>query len=835
MAGFLKNVSKAPIRTDRPVHLGMQVQPRRAHGPVDGLVRACELLACVCKSRVSSATCSTSFVLFILETLFALSQVSKFIKSKDTTTLDLSQHGLTKHSMAALMEAITASKAYLGEKALDVNFVRERLGDDPITVLDVSQNDLQESGCGILMEALLIETSNWCLTTLKLGSNNLRDGGCLALLALFSSERIKLQHLSINKNAIGDKALVKLAKAIEDDRNLLSLDISENRAETNAGIALGQMIRENVSLTYLDCSSNMLRGSGAQAVAEALGDNDVMLELNLAWNGFGDQGPCGALASSIERCFNLKVLNIGYNRINLRGATALAGHLENNGNIGTIILDGNPIGMAGIRVLMKAAKKAGENKDFPPELSLHNCEKGTGLKSAFDPQEPAGDYEIDMADGFSGGVLKSLLKLHAMSKGFFVALDQNRAINMELLKIMARPPPNAMLDDQRYTIALPSYESTDDDGNPCRVVNPDESEWKIPSSGLLRFKFASVRVRDRANDFLDAASYQHLQDAFQNPKNHHKERAEAMDLYIANDTLVSFQQVQDLLQALQWNMGDRELAETRGTFVAKCYHKLDDSTRASESLDILDHDARVIAEKILGVASMAFTRNNPTGHYRLRLNEKIEREICLRLIECRGEQAKRLTQMEEYYKKRTPAGKRDAIERVWRNCKFDKRPMDFDMSWKVPDRGTIEFDFVSLLKPKADEVPWSDQDFFARCVRELEHFLKTEEEARFVAAVRRWSETMVFSCKQVRRLLRRLKTPLARVELVITCFGRTVDWHAFKYIQHELSVNEFKELRHRVGLLNLWDESVACDYYEVSESNHAQKECLVMLFFSLEL
>jgi len=214
---------------------------------------------------------------------------------------------------------------------------------------------------------------------------------------------------------------------------------------------------------------------------------------------------------------------------------------------------------------------------------------------------------------------------------------------------------------------------------------------------------------------------------------------------------------------------------------------------------------------------MSFTRNNPTGHYRLRLHEKAEREICLRLIECRGEQAKRLTQMEEYYKRRTPAGKRDAIERVWRNCKFDKRPMEFDMSWKVPHRGTLEFDFVSLRKPTDTEEPWTQEKFFSQCLRELDPLLKQEDEPQYVAVVRRWSETIVFTCRQVRRLLRRLKTPLARVELVVTCFGRTVDWHAFKYIQHELSINEFKVLRHRIGLVNLWDESVACDYYEVSD------------------
>jgi hypothetical protein len=749
--------------------------------------------------------------------LFCLLQISKFIKSKGSNTLDLSQHGLTAHAMAAIMDAMAASKDYLGKQAHDVNFVRERLGDEPITVLDVSQNDLQESGCVILMEGLLVETSNWCLATLRIGNNNLRDKGCLAILPLFSSERIRLQHLSMNNNAIGDKALAKLVEAVQVNPDLLSLDVSENKAEMCAGTALGQMIRENRTLTYLDCSSNMMRGLGAQSVAEALGDNDRLRKINLSWNGFGDQGPCGALASSIERSNGFEVLNIGYNRINLRGATALASHLEGNGSIGKIILDGNPIGMSGIRILMKAAKKAGQNQDIPPELSLHNCDHGSGLKNAFDAQEPAGNYEIDMTDGFSGGVLKSLLRLHAMGKGFFVALDQTRVINMDLLKVQARPRPNAMLDDKSYTIALPSYESKDEDGNPCRLVNPDESEWKIPSSGVLRFKFATVRLRDHESDSLDGPSYEHLKAAFQDPKNHHQERAEAMDLYIALDTVVSFQQVGDLLEALKWNMSDKELIKTRGTLVAACYHKLADSTRAAECLDLLDPDARSVAEKILGVTSMSFTRNNPTGHYRLRLHEKAEREICLRLIECRGEQAKRLTQMEEYYKRRTPAGKRDAIERVWRNCKFDKRPMEFDMSWKVPNRGTLEFDFVCLRKPTDKEVPLSDEIFFSLCLRELDPLLKQEDEPHYVAVVRRWSETTVFTCRQVRRLLRRLKTPLARVELVVICFGRTVDWHAFKYIQHELSINEFKELRHRIGLVNLWDESVACDYYEVSD------------------
>jgi hypothetical protein len=145
------------------------------------------------------------------------------------------------------------------------------------------------------------------------------------------------------------------------------------------------------------------------------------------------------------------------------------------------------------------------------------------------------------------------------------------------------------------------------------------------------------------------------------------------------------------------------------------------------------------------------------------------------------------------------------------------------MSWKVPDRGVIELDFVNLKKPGADQEPLSDEDFFAFCKKELASFLKYEEEARFVSAVRRWSETHVFTCKQLRRLLRPLKTPVARVEIVVIGFSRTVDWHSYKFIQHELSVNEFKELRRRIGLVNMWDESCACDYYELDLADIEQR------------
>jgi len=576
----------------------------------------------------------------------ALQTMTRIIQNRFSDTLDLSRHGLTKHAMSSIIEALTASGHHQQEQGLDLNFVRKRLGYTPVAVFDVFQNDLQGVGCEILVKGLLLPTSVWCLTTLRIGDNNIRDQGCLSLVPLLSSDRIRLQHLSVQKNQIGDKAIAQLMESLIDNNQLLSLDISQNRAEIAAGTGAGVMLQENRTLTSLDCSSNMIRGKGALLFAEGLGENDGLVELNLAWNGFGDQAPCGAIGVAMEHCNTLQTLNIGYNRINIRGATMMASHLEKNGTIRSLIMDGNPIGMGGIRLLMQAAKKAGNANDFPPELSLHNCDKASGLKNTFNPAEPAGEYEIDMADGFSAGILKSLLRFHATGRGFFPPLDEQRAISMDQLKLKARPPPNAMLGGDRYTLMLPSYDGKDDDGNACRVVNPDESEWKIPTAGLLRFKFASVRVRDTVSDMLEKTSYLQLKEAFADRKMHHQDREKAIDLYIGTDTVVEFEQVQSLLEHLGRNMADKELTQTRGCFVAKCYHKLKESVKAPDSLDLLDPEARLTAEKRLGMASLQFTRNNPTGHYKLRLEHEVEREICLRLIECRGEQTKRLAQME---------------------------------------------------------------------------------------------------------------------------------------------------------------------------------------------
>lgn len=94
-------------------------------------------------------------------------------------------------------------------------------------------------------------------------------------------------------------------------------------------------------------------------------------------------------------------------------------------------------------------------------------------------------------------------------------------------------------------------------------------------------------------------------------------------------------------------------------------------------------------------------RNNATGHYSLDLSVPAQREICQRLLEIRADQIQRLHQLNTYYAARS--GQRDDIERIWRNCKMDGELMIVGAAWKAPHEGIIEFDFVVIQKPMAEQ------------------------------------------------------------------------------------------------------------------------------------
>ena len=205
----------------------------------------------------------------------------------------------------------------------------------------------------------------------------------------------------------------------------------------------------------------------------------------------------------------------------------------------------------------------------------------------------------------------------------------------------------------------------------------------------------------------------------------------------------------------------------------------------------------------------------------------------MRLVNCYNEQRIRLKQLEKDCMLRRQDIVSDKVERVWRNFKINSKPTEFSPSFRVPHTGRLQVDFVVVNKPAPASTPMSTNQFREWCSDELDPLVHEQE--KLVNAVRLKSNTCFFCCEQVARLLRKLTLPVLRVEMCIIAFARTIDWHNFKYILDSMTVGEASSLQSRLGLINLWDESMAVGYYDLDLSLSEHRwVCLELLLLVYE-
>ena len=78
-------------------------------------------------------------------TPIAVQTLQRLVFSSGATLLNLSRHGLTKLSLKAFLEAVTGTGQYIEEsdRAIHLNKMRQQFGDEMITMVDVSHNDIQ--------------------------------------------------------------------------------------------------------------------------------------------------------------------------------------------------------------------------------------------------------------------------------------------------------------------------------------------------------------------------------------------------------------------------------------------------------------------------------------------------------------------------------------------------------------------------------------------------------------------------------------------------------------------------------------------------------------------
>lgn len=112
-------------------------------------------------------------------------------------------------------------------------------------------------------------------------------------------------------------------------------------------------IRDNdPTFTRLILSYHDVDSMDAKHVAEVLRHNHHVSELLLFFNNIAD-----TLAAALAHNSSLRTINLAYNNIGVKGATALADALKRNPSVTSLSLHKNNVGVEGVRAIAEAIDK----------------------------------------------------------------------------------------------------------------------------------------------------------------------------------------------------------------------------------------------------------------------------------------------------------------------------------------------------------------------------------------------------------------------------------------------------------------------------------------------
>ncbi|XP_072566782.1 uncharacterized protein [Paramormyrops kingsleyae] len=231
---------------------------------------------------------------------------------------------VVKNSRTALLNSCN-----LTEKCCEVLASALRSNSSPLRELDLSDNDLQDSGVKLLSAGL--EDSHCKLEILRLNSCNLTEKCCEVLASALRSNSSPLRELDLSDNDLQDSGVKLLSAGLEDSHcklgilRLNSCNLTEKCCEV-----LASALRSNSSpLRELDLSDNDLQDSGMKLLSAGLGDSHCKLEiLRLPFCRVTEEG-CSSLASALKsNTSHLRELDLSYNHPGDSGVKLLSAVLE---------------------------------------------------------------------------------------------------------------------------------------------------------------------------------------------------------------------------------------------------------------------------------------------------------------------------------------------------------------------------------------------------------------------------------------------------------------------------------------------------------------------------
>ncbi|XP_072517610.1 uncharacterized protein [Salminus brasiliensis] len=263
------------------------------------------------------------FVLLTSKEKLEVFDLQKFIRSEEclnrllpvvqeATTALLSECNLTERSCSALLKVLSS-------------------GSSTLTLLDLSNNPIQDFGVELLSEGLKSPTCK--LETLRISFCSVTEKGYIVLAsALKSNPPPPLKELDLKGNDPGDTGVKKLTDLVPDTTSkLIKLRLLKSDAAEEVCNSLTEALGINpLLLTELDLSGKIQGDSAVKKLSGLLEDSHCRTKILKLNNSSTTEEGCTALSSAL--CLNpshLIELDLSNNKLGNSGVTKLCALLNN--------------------------------------------------------------------------------------------------------------------------------------------------------------------------------------------------------------------------------------------------------------------------------------------------------------------------------------------------------------------------------------------------------------------------------------------------------------------------------------------------------------------------